>query len=108
VGVFAVTNIAKDTVLFGGGEDHLIEWERLKEESKAYLSSITHNDEKGIYLDRPVNEIYVAYYFNHSECPNVHYDSRHDRFMSIRDISINEELTCYYIPEERDWNVPES
>jgi SET domain-containing protein len=108
IGVFAVTDIVKDTVLFEGGEDSFIEWKYITEESKPYISSITHNDDKGIYLNKPINEIYIAYYFNHSELPNVHYDSKNDRFIAIRDIKKEEELTCYYIPEERDWNVPKS
>jgi len=108
IGVFAVTDIPKDTVLFEGGDSCLVEWKYIPKESKQYISSITHNDERGIYLNRPINEVYIAYYFNHSECPNVHYDSKNDRFITIKDIKKEEELTCYYIPEERDWNVLKS
>jgi len=108
IGVFAVTNITKDTVLFKGGDNCLIEWKDIPKESKQYISSITHNDEKGVYLNKPINEIYIAYYFNHSEHPNVHYDSKNDSFITIRDIKKEEELTCYYTLKERDWNVLKS
>ena len=45
IGVFAVTDITKDTVLFKGGDSCLIEWKDIPKESKQYISSITHNDE---------------------------------------------------------------
>lgn len=103
IGLFAVTYIPKDTLLFPSPNNHLIEWKYIPELVRDYLKSICHNTSEGVYLDRPPNEIYTAYYVNHSENPNVFHDSAKDNYWAIRDIQPGEELTCYYLIEERDW-----
>ena len=103
IGLFAVTYIPKDTLLFPSSNNYLIPWNLVPESIRDYLNSICHTTNEGVYLDRPPNEIYTAYYINHSETPNVFHDSKNDNYWTIRDIEPGQEITCYYPIEERDW-----
>ena len=108
VGVFAVTKIAKDTLIFKPIRNYILPWQVIPEIAVQYLKSICHTVTDGIVIDRPPNDINASYYINHSDKPNLHHNSETDEYWSIRDINPNEELTCYYLPTERDWNVSES
>lgn len=109
VGIFALLTIPKNTVLFSDVEpdSYLITWENLEgvdQQVLQYLNSICNTSEKGVYLNRTVNNINVTYYVNHSEEPNLFHDRALDRFITLKEIQSGEELLCTYEPEEIDWN----
>lgn len=105
VGVFAVTNIAKDTLVFKPKRNYILPWDVIPFISLSYFKSICHTNESGIIIDRPPNDINASYFVNHSNNPNLHHDSETDEYWTIKDIVPGEELTCYYLLKERDWNV---
>lgn len=104
VGVFAVTRIPRDTLVFRTPRNYLIEWKHIPGDAADYLKSICNTQVNGIVLDCEPNKIYTAYYVNHSQDPNLAHDLENDEYWSIRDIEPGEELTCYYLPREREWN----
>ena len=108
VGIFALRTIPKNTVLFTDVEpdSNLITWESLEgidEQVLQYLNSICNTSEKGVYLNRTVNNINVTYYVNHSEQPNLFHDKALDRFITLMEIQPGQELLCTYEPQEIDW-----
>lgn len=108
VGIFALRTIPKGTILFTDVEpdSNLIPWESLEQVDELvikYLNSICNTSEKGVYLNRTVNNINVTYYVNHSEEPNVLHDRALDWFITLIDIQVGEELLCTYEPQEIDW-----
>lgn len=108
VGVFALIDIPKDTLIFDveRGDDHFIknfEIEDLPDNIQNYILGMTDGIEEGFYLDVPAFKIYTAYYVNHSSEPNIFWDRRTDELFSIKDIPYGEELTTYYKPIERDF-----
>jgi len=108
IGVFAVTTIIKDTLLFTTQGNYTVPWQAIPEHAIEYLKTICHTTKDGVVIDCEPNKIYTAYYVNHSINPNLHHDSDKDEYWAIRDINVGEELTCYYLPKERNWNVPKS
>ena len=52
--------------------------------------------------------LYTEYYINHSHNPNLFWDRKTHEFFAIRDIKEGEELTSYYRPDERDWELNEN
>lgn len=108
IGVFALHDIEKDVVLFGGKKKNIfvlwqeVEW--LSLEVVEHLKKICLCDDQGFYIDDKLSQINCSYYINHSHEPNCHHDLENDIYYSIREIKSGEELTCYYLPKERDWN----
>ncbi len=105
VGVFAVTFIPKDTLIFKPQRNYLIRWEEIPIEALPYFKSICNIQDNGILIDCEPNKISAAYFVNHSHNPNLLHNLETDEFWAVRDISVDEELTCYYLPSERNWNV---
>ena len=108
VGVFAVTGIVKDTLVFKPKRNYIIPWSEIPDIALPYFKSICNTTNTGIIIDRPPIDIGSAYFVNHAENPNLHHNIKEDEYWAIRDIEPGEELTCYYLPEERDWNVSKS
>ncbi len=110
VGVFALRTIPKNTILFTDVEpdSNLIPWERLKHADQKvlnYLNSICNTSEKGVYLNRSINNINVTYYVNHSTEPNIVHNLSLDTYTTITDIQPGQELLCTYQPEEINWII---
>lgn len=114
VGVFAIRDIPKNTIIFN-------EEEAAKEEISVSKEAIKELDSeiKKLYEDFCVTEnnrytycpdsfdlVTVAWYVNHSKNPNVKY-GRDDNFVALRDIKKGEELTAdyetYSEEPEHDW-----
>ena len=108
VGVFALVDIKKGTVLFGdiNPDVDYISFDELADiprEVINYLKSICNNDKKGVYLSRTISAINVSYYVNHSLDFNVSHDLSIDRYITTRDILKGEEILCLYHYNEIDW-----
>jgi hypothetical protein len=108
VGVFALIDIPKDTLIFEveRTDDYFFEYSEIKDISpniQNYIMAMTDGVEEGFYLDVPAFKIYAAYYVNHSYNPNVFWDRRSDELFSIKDIECGEELTTYYKPNEKNF-----
>jgi hypothetical protein len=91
VGVFALIDIPKDTLIFEveRTDDYFFEYSEIKD--------ISPNIQNYAF------KIYTAYYVNHSYNPNVFWDRRSDELFSIKDIECGEELTTYYKPNEKNF-----
>lgn len=116
VGVFAIVEIPKDTLIKGSKafidfvkkEDdyYLFDWnefEDLDDRIKTYLWGMTDGHDNKFYIDAPPFMFYQGYYINHSDTPNCFWDRRTSNIYTQIDIKPGEELTMYYMPSERDF-----
>ena len=115
VGVFAIVEIPKDTLIKGykafaefiGKEDeYLYDWkefEDLDDRIKKYLWGMTDGHDNKFYIDAPPFMFYQGYYINHSDTPNCFWDRRTSNIYTQIDIKPGEELTMYYMLSERDF-----
>lgn len=116
VGVFALIDIPKDTLIMGfrhfiefagqDEEDFLFDWNEFKDlddRIKNYLWGMTDGYDNKFYIDAPPFMFYQQYYINHSDTPNCFWNRRSGDIYSQVDITAGEELTMYYIPSERDF-----
>ena len=105
VGVFALVNISKGTIIFKPSKNIKVSWSFISEDIYERVKSITINDHEGFWIDCDLNKIYGAYYINHSHSPNVAYNKDTGSLYAIRNIKKDEELVDYYFPGERDWLI---
>ena len=115
VGVFAIVEIQKDTIIKGcksfmefiGKEDeYLFDWNEfddLDDRIKKYLWGMTDGYGNKFYIDAPPFMFYQGYYINHSNTPNCFWNRRSGDIYSQVDIAAGEELTMYYMPAERNF-----
>lgn len=106
VGVFAMSKIKKEDIVFETNTNVFITWTEIKdieEDIIKYIQQMCHYNEHGFWIDCPVNKINPSYYVNHSETPNLYHLPKTDTFIAIKDIEVGVELTCLYPPEEIDW-----
>lgn len=115
IGLFALVDIPKDTLLSGHKEfmqfinekeDCMFDWAEfsdLDERIKNYLHSMTDGHDSKFYIDAPPFMLYQCYYLNHSDKPNCFWDRRTGDIFTQVDVSAGDELTMYYMPEERDF-----
>ena len=116
VGVFAIVEIPKDTLIKGSKafidfvrkEDdyYLFDWnefEDFDDRIKTYLWGMTDGHDNKFYIDAPPFMFYQGYYINHSDTPNCFWDRRTSNIYTQIDIKPGEELTMYYMLSERDF-----
>jgi SET domain-containing protein len=115
VGVFALINIPKDTIIKGcrqfkkfinQKEGFCFDWNEfddLDDRIKKYLWGMTDCHDNKFYIDAPPFMFYQGYYINHSNTPNCFWDRRTSDIYSQIDISPGEELSMYYMKSERDF-----
>jgi SET domain-containing protein len=106
VGVFAITDIEKEDIVFTTNTNQFIQWvevNNMDEGIISYIKQMCNHNDHGFWIDCPINKINPSYYVNHSEEPNLYHDLNTDTYFAIRNIKIGEELTCKYLPEEMDW-----
>ena len=115
VGVFAIVEIQKDTIIKGcksfmefiGKEDeYLFDWNEfddLDDRIKKYLWGMTDGYGNKFYIGAPPFMFYQGYYINHSNTPNCFWNRRSGDIYSEVDIAAGEELTMYYMPSERNF-----
>ena len=115
VGVFALVDIPKDTIIKGcksfmefvGKEDeYLFDWNEfddLDDRIKTYLLGMTDGYGNKFYIDAPPFMFYQGYYINHSSTPNCFWNRRSGDIYSQVDIAAGEELTMYYMTSERNF-----
>ena len=115
VGVFAIVEIQKDTIIKGcksfmefiGKEDeYLFDWNEFDDfddRIKKYLWGMTDGYGNKFYIDAPPFMFYQGYYINHSNTPNCFWNRRSGDIYSQVDIAAGEELTMYYMPSERNF-----
>ena len=118
VGVFALKNIKKDECLYHRNNyKDLIDYEIPE---KLISSLVEPNilkfidrmcmynyDNQTYTIDIPLNMLYTEYYINHSHTPNIFWDRHEHDLYAICDITEGEELTTYYRPDEREWEMTE-
>ena len=104
VGVFALVNISKGTIIFKASKSIKVLWSSISEDIQERVKSITINDSEGFWIDCDLNKIYGAYYINHTdENENVRYDYTNESWYATKDILKDEELINTYEEEEKDW-----
>lgn len=108
VGVFALTDIEANTILFDDIEpdDTFITWDEIGDidpEVKAYLKRMCNSNDEVLFLSRTVSAINVSYYVNHSDNYNVHHDLNLDRYVTTKDIKAGDEILCKYLFSEIDF-----
>jgi SET domain-containing protein len=115
VGVFALVDIPKDTIIKGfksfmefvGKEDeYLFDWDEfddLDDRIKTYLWGMTDGYNNKFYIDAPPFMFYQGYYINHSSTPNCFWNRKTGDIYSQVQIHEGEELTMYYMTSERDF-----
>ena len=108
VGVFALTDIEANTILFDDIEpdNTFITWDEIGNidpEVKAYLKRMCNSNDEVLFLNRTVSAINVSYYVNHSDNYNVHHDLNLDRYVTTKDIKAGDEILCKYLFSEIDF-----
>ena len=106
VGVFSLVDIPKDTVIFE--PKTCIQITDVSPQIKTYLKKMTYYDNNGYWIDDDLQRLGQQYYINHSHTPNLFWDRKTHEFFAILDIKEGEELTSYYRPDERDWELNEN
>jgi len=102
IGVFAISNIVKHTLLFENDNTEMI-WVDVKDTNgipdklkKMYEDFCVLKDNGTKYgCPTNFNQLTMAWYMNHSDTPNVEIDEHYD-FRTCRDIEDEEELTINY------------
>lgn len=115
VGVFALVDIPKDTLIkgckafmeFTKMESEFYfrydELEDLHPNIQKYVYSMTDGYEGEFCIDAPLFMLYQGYYINHSNTPNCFWDRRTGNIYTQVDIKADTELTMYYMTAERDF-----
>ena len=106
VGVFTISPIEKEDIVFTTNTNQFIQWvevQNIEENIINYIKQMCNHNDYGFWIDRPINKIDPSYYVNHSENPNLYHYLQTDTYFAIKNIKIGEELTCKYLPEEIDW-----
>ena len=115
VGVFALVDIPKDTLIKGCNafmeftkmESEFIfrydEFEDLHPNIQKYVYSMTDGYDDKFCIDAPLFMLYQGYYINHSNTPNCFWDRRTGNIYTQVDIKADTELTMYYMTAERDF-----
>jgi len=100
VGVIAIRRIRKGTYLFNH-DNTQIRWvpetvvSRLPKALRAFYEDFTVKENGRFGCPKNFNQLTPSWYLNHSDHPNVAFDSN-DEFFALRDIRANEELTVDY------------
>jgi hypothetical protein len=104
VGVFALVNISRGTIIFEPSKNIKVSWSSISENMHERVKSITINDNEGFWIDCDLDKTYGAYYINHTdENENVRYNYENGLWYATRDILKDEELINIYEEEEKDW-----
>lgn len=115
IGVFAIVDIPKDTLIkgcrefqkfLGREEEHYFDWDEFKDldpRIKNYVWSMTDGFNTKFCIDAPLFMLYQGYYINHSDKPNCFWDRRTGDIFTQVNITAGQELTMYYMPTERDF-----
>jgi SET domain-containing protein len=104
VGVFALVNTPKGTIIFKPSKSIKVSWCSISEDIHERVKSITVNDNEGFWIDCDLNKMYGAYYINHTdENENVRYNYENGSWYATRDILKGEELINTYEEGEKDW-----
>jgi hypothetical protein len=106
VGVITLNSIDKDEAVFTPDVNRFISWQEASscsEEVLKHIKNVCHTTELGFWIDCELNKISAAYFVNHSDAPNLRHDVETDTYYALRRVSVGEELTCRYLPDEIDW-----
>jgi len=115
VGVFALVDIAKDTLIKGCKafmefcnmetefEFYYDEFKDLDPAIQKYVYGMTDGYDNKFCIDAPLFMLYQGYYINHSNAPNCFWDRRTGSIYTQVDIKAGTELTMYYMTSERDF-----
>lgn len=103
VGIFAVHDIAKGTKLAlmpDGGERRKIQRKKVPEELQHFCIA---TEDDSLYGPSQFNHLWIVWYINHSDEPNVWMDPEKRIYYAKRDIKSGEEICTDY----NSFNEPE-
>jgi uncharacterized protein len=102
VGVFAVEDIKRGTIMSSLFPDGFVSKERNSDELPELFKGYSIAKEGDIYATpRQFNRMEIGWYLNHSLSPNIKHDGK--VYSAIRDIGVGEELFINY----NDLNEPQ-
>ena len=118
VGVFALRFIKQDEVLYDKKywncfKNYQVHWKDVRKLVEPKIEKYIERmcmyvpETESYILDVPLNMLYTEYYINHSHTPNIFWDRHEHDLYAICDIQEGEELTTYYRPDEREWEMTE-
>ncbi len=98
VGLFALKDFTKNQIIVDKNiwdESRLISWNEfgtIDPITQKKLVDFCYKADEGIFAPQNINQLKIAYYFNHSCEPNSYSDSE-DNYRAKRDIKTGEEFT---------------
>ena len=105
VGVFSLIYIPRDSIIFRPSLTTKVPWKKIHPRIKDKIKELTYYDELGFWIDDDLDRLGQQYYINHSDTPNVSYNSVNNCLYAMVDIEPGVELLDYYYPEDRDWHT---
>jgi SET domain-containing protein len=105
VGVFSISFIPKGTDPFDGCTTQLRnmsneEFQSLSEEKKKMVKDFCYYSSGNWRVPQNFNTLDISWFVNSSVEPNLEFNTNNGRYVTLRDIEIDEELTYEYLVYE--------
>lgn len=105
VGVFSINFIPKGIDPFEGCTTELRtmsneEFQSLSEEKKKMVRDFCYHSSGNWRVPRNFNTLDISWFVNSSPNPNLEFNTNNGRYVTLRDIEVDEELTYEYLVYE--------